>query len=103
MTTSTETILLSVLKADPSITDEQTEQALRILRGDETAAAQADLEPILTRHEVAKLLKKTPQMIDYYAAHGLLKKITFGSSSRASGITAASVRALLQGAEAVAV
>ncbi len=103
MTTSTETILLSVLKADNSITDEQAARALRILRGEETAASEAGLEPVLTRREVAKLLKKTPQMIDYYAAHGLLKKVTFGSSSRASGITTASVRALLQGATALAV
>ena len=103
MTNSTEAILLSVLKADNSITDEQAARALRVLRGEETAASEAGLEPVLTRREVAKLIKKTPQMVDWYAAHGLLKKVTFGSSSRASGITMASVRAMLQGATAEAV
>ncbi len=99
MTKNTEQILISVFGADDTITDEQAAQALRVLRG-EGAASQTSLEPVLTRREVAKLLKKSPQMIDVYAARGLLKKVTFGSSSRASGITAASVRALLEGATA---
>ena len=88
MTTSTESILLSVLQADATITDEQKEAALRILKGEEERQdKQPPVGRIYTRREVAELLHKTPQRVDYYCRKGWLKKITFGGQQRASGIT----------------
>ncbi len=95
MNSVTEKLILTMLEIDPSITEEQKSRVLAILRGDE-AKATPELRPLLSRRQVAEILNKTPQMIDYYVRKGLLEKVTFGDSSRASGITEASVRALLE-------
>ena len=98
MNSVAEKLLHIVFEIDPSITEEQKSRVLAILRGDE-AKATPELRPLLSRRQVAELLNKTPQAIDFYVRKGLLEKVTFGNSSRASGITEASVRALLSGAK----
>ncbi len=91
-----EKLLHIVFEIDSSITEEQKSRVLAILRGDE-AKTTPELRPLLSRRQVAEILNKTPQAIDFYVRKGLLEKVTFGNSSRASGITEASVRALLGG------
>ena len=98
MNSVAEKLLHIAFEIDPSITEEQKARVLAILRGDE-ARATPELRPLLSRRQVAELLNKTPQAIDFYVRKGLLEKVTFGNSSRASGITEASVRALLNGAK----
>lgn len=95
MNSVAEKLILTVFEIDPSITEEQKSRVLAILRGEESRST-PELRPLLSRRQVAELLNKTPQMIDYYVKKGLLEKVTFGDSSRASGITEASVRALLE-------
>ena len=96
MNSVAEKLILTVFEIDPSITEEQKSRVLAILRGEE-AKPTPELRPLLSRSQVAELLNKSPQAVDYYVRKGLLKKVTFGDSSRASGITEASVRALLEG------
>ena len=98
MNSVAEKLLHIAFEIDPSITEEQKARVLAILRGDE-ARATPELRPLLSRRQVAELLNKTPQAVDFYVRKGLLEKVTFGNSSRASGITEASVRALLNGAK----
>lgn len=98
MNSVAEKLLHIAFEIDPSITEEQKSRVLAILRGEE-ARATSELRPLLSRRQVAELLNKTPQAVDFYVRKGLLEKVTFGNSSRASGITEASVRALLNGAK----
>ena len=98
MNSVAEKLLHIAFEIDPSITEEQKSRVLAILRGEE-ARATSELRPLLSRRQVAELLNKTPLAIDFYVRKGLLEKVTFGNSSRASGITEASVRALLGGAK----
>ena len=60
-------------------------------------------EPLLTVAEVARRLHKHPKTIHLYCRMGLLKKVTFGKQSRASGILKSSVDALLKGGAGKAV
>ena len=96
MNSVAEKLILTVFEIDPSITEEQKFRVLAILRGEE-AKSTPELRPLLSRRQVAELLNKTPQAVDFYVRKGLLEKVTFGNSSRASGISEASVRALLNG------
>ncbi len=61
------------------------------------AKPQEKPERLMTIPEVAKLFGKTPKTIHYWCRHGILRKVTVGKQSRASGILASSVDALLKG------
>lgn len=90
MTKQSENMLEMMFNSDPTITEEQKRRVLAVLRGDE-----AREDHLLSRQQVGIMLNKSPQMVDYYCNKGLLRKVTFGESSRASGILASSVSALL--------
>ena len=95
MTTATENIIVSVLKTDGTITDEQKKAALRILKGHEQEEQQSPLGKIYTRKEVAAILRKTEACVDWYSRKGWLPKLKFGDQERASGITEEALRAFI--------
>lgn len=93
MLTSTRTALGAMMSADPSITPEQKKAFLQSL----LSPAQMHPQPmarIIRREEVAHLLGVSVKRVDQLCLSGVLKRITVPGTSRAIGISEASVRAI---------
>lgn len=105
MMQSTKTAVVAILRADPSITREQTNAALDALEGRTAAglAVDAPTDRALTRRQAAEILGLKPHTVSDYARKGLIKAFRFGSKGKkASGYSAESVRKLLERGKAVA-
>ena len=72
----------------------------RILNALASSPDEPKVEEVLTIPEVAERLHKTKRAVHIYCRMGLLKKVQFPGQSRASGILASSLDALLSGATA---
>lgn len=98
MTKNTADILATVLTTDATISDEQRELALSILKGEEERQArQAPIGKLYSRRQAAEVLGCSPQAVDYYSRMGWLPKTKLGMQSRASGITEEALRAFING------
>lgn len=82
----------NLLISEPSITEDERLAIRRIIQngGDRP-------ERLMSRREVADLIGRTPQMVDFYARQGWLEKVYLGNASRASGFTVGSVKAFVNG------
>ncbi len=91
------------LQAYLTATDEQRTAALDALKG-RTAAAQgkaAPLDRILSRDEVADILKCSTKSVTRYGKKGIIRPIYFGAKGKKSlGYSESSVRAALEKANA---
>lgn len=101
MTDQSKIMLESVFGSDPTITTDQQSRIMDILCGG--GAGTNGHSRLVSRKQAGEILNKTPQMVDYYASKGLLKKVKIGDASRASGILESSIYALLEGTGQVAV
>ena len=88
----------AMLKADTEIDEGTVAEIVELLHGGPAEPPRPESEEeLLPVPEVARRLHKTPKTVHLYCKQGLLKKATFGNQSRASGILASSVDALLKG------
>ena len=82
-----------------TITTAQLQEALDVLSGKsrakEGAGRKTPADKLLSREEVAALINRSVQTVDYYCRHGIFRRVRLGASSRSSGISAASVEAWL--------
>lgn len=92
MIQATKTAVLAILKTDATITDEERARVEAALAGGEAAT----LPEVIPRREAARVARRTPQLLDYYARKGLLKRVRLGNSSRALGFEVASLKALMR-------
>jgi len=88
--------MAAILSADPSVTSEQKKGALTVLstEGKQTVMS---VSRIIRREEAAQLLGVGVKRIDQLSRAGILKRITVPGTSRAIGLSEASVRALTEG------
>lgn len=93
MTQATKTAVLAIIRADATISDEERARIEAALQGD---GAAAKIPAVVSRREAAKLIGRTPHLLDYYARRGLLKRVRLGGSSRALGFSVESLRALMR-------
>ena len=94
MTDATRTIIRAASATDSTMTDAERATLKTLLDGGDARDA---LHGLMTRREVAKLLHKTPAMVDCYARRGLIRRVTAGDASRSMGFDAESVRQFLAG------
>ncbi len=97
MTEQTRLIIETAAKCDTTMTADEREAVKTLLEG---RRDDAEAEQILPVTEVARRLHKTPKTIHLWCAQGYLRKVTVGGNSRASGVLASSVEALMKGGAA---
>lgn len=90
--------IITLVKGDPKATAEGKRRIIDALTSPH--ADEPKPERVLTVGEVAARIGKTRKTVHLYCKMGLLKKAKFGAQSRASGILASSLDALLSGATA---
>lgn len=84
----------AIVMADQFATEETKTRICDFIRSGGDAKPMPEL---LTRRQVAKLMKKSPTQVDNYARAGFIRRVHLGNSSRSSGFDADSVRAFLAG------
>lgn len=107
MVQATEAIIKAAARADRTITPDQLRAGLDALAG-KSVRAFTNAEPldrVLSREEVAGLLKKSAKAVDRLCRLGALQRVypTYPDgtkATRATGITEASYRAFVAGAAA---
>lgn len=93
MLSATHAIIDAALSNDPSVSAEQKMRAISVLEGKHHGNDYG-----ISRQEVAKKLRCTPQTVSRYARRGLIRKLSFGKDgSRASCYSAHSVEQLISG------
>lgn len=95
MTKQTRAIIESAISLDGTMAEAEKAAILASLDG-----GRGDGDEVLPVAEVARRLHRTPKTVHLLARQNLLKKVTFGKQSRASGILASSLAALLKGGAA---
>ena len=96
MTTQTKLLIETAFKCDGTITADERRAIDALLAGRKDEPG----EELLPIPEVARRLHKTPKTIHLYCKQGILRKVSIGNNSRASGVLASSVAALLKGGAA---
>ena len=95
MTKNTRTALTAILAADGTITQEQTNAALKVLEGKGDPAG--EVGAVVRTREAARLLGGvTTKTLRLWAKSGRIVPV-YGSDKCRIGYTAASVRALIEG------
>ena len=99
MLTTTRQALTAILAADPSISKEHQKAFMQALL---TPASQPlnTLSRIIRRDEAARLLGVSVKRIDQLSRAGVLKRIKVPGTTRAIGLSEASVRAVTDGGAA---
>ena len=88
------------LKAYLTATPSQKEAALAALRGEATVpAGGAPFPSVMSAEQVARVTNLSTRSLRSYARRGLLRPAYYGSSSRAWGYHADSVRAFIESAK----
>ena len=88
----------ALLKADTAIDEGTVADIVELLNGGPAEPTRPESEEeLLPVTEVARKLHKTPKTVHLYCKQGILRKVTVGGNSRASGVLASSVAALLKG------
>jgi len=98
MLATTKIAMTAILSADPSITSEQKKGAVHALTKDGPSAP-VSLPRIIKRSEAAQLLGVGVKRIDQLARSGILNRVTIPGTSRAIGLSEASIRAVTEGSE----
>lgn len=96
MTEQTRMMIRTAANCDATITDAERGAIDALLEG----GAEPKPERVIPVAEVARIFGKTRQTIDLWTRQGYLRKVTVGKNSRASGVLASSVEALLKGGAA---
>ena len=96
-----ETLLATWTKATPAQRREIGNAVERAFTG--TGKAAATIQRIIRRDEAAQLLGVSVKRVDQLSRAGILKRISAPGTSRAIGISEASIRALTEQGEGVAV
>lgn len=93
MNPKVETAVRSVLKLDPDFDPVKADAAMDVLKGRTVASLRkkAELDPVMSRKEVADHLEVDVHTVDKYGREGVITKIP-GSGSRALGYSTESVR-----------
>ena len=92
MKAQTEMAIRGILGLDGDIEPRHIDDAIAVLNGTRLAVSPTSDDPtifdfeVLSRGQVAKLLKKHVRTIDYYVKVGLLDRV-YGSGTRAIGVT----------------
>lgn len=96
MVKATENIIRAAVNADSTITPEQLRAALAALAGKNPSPATAPLPRILSREEVANLIRKSVKAVDVLCRRGALRRVYANGTDkkRALGISEESYRAL---------
>jgi len=88
----------AMLKADTEIDEGTVAEIVELLHGGSAEPSRPESEEeLLPVPEVARRLHRTPKTIHVWCQQGILRKVTVGGNSRASGVLASSVAALLKG------
>ena len=87
MKPTTEMAIRSIAQADEEIKSEHLEQAIDIMKG--RKSADDELEHVLRRKEVMKLLHIHRRTLDYYIDKGYLTRV-YGAGQRALGVSRSS-------------
>lgn len=99
MMAHTETAVLAILRADPSVTPETIRAGMDALKGKTAAgfAVDAPTDRALTRRQAAEILGVKPHTVSDYARKGLIVPFRFGADrKRACGYSAESVKRLME-------
>lgn len=86
MRQQTEMTVRMLLKSDASVTEEDIEKAVNILKGKDGGDATEELQHVIRRKDVLKLLGVHRRTLDYYVEQGYLKRV-YGIGKRALGIS----------------
>ena len=86
MKQQTELTVRMLLKSDTSVSEEDIEKAVDILKGKEGGDATEELQHVIRRKDVLKLLGVHRRTLDYYVEQGYLKRV-YGIGKRALGIS----------------
>lgn len=97
MNERTEEAVRAVLKNDPDYDALATDAALQILKGKGACALKAvdKFDEVLTREQVAEILKVSVRTVDNYVRRGELRKIRGAKMSRALGVSGISLKNFL--------
>ncbi len=94
MTSATRAMIELAITNDATMKEEERAEIRTAING------RSGGEEVITVGEAAKMLHKSRKTIHLYSQRGWLKKVTFGTNSRASGILASSLAALMKGGAA---
>ena len=89
----TEKAVMSMLAADDSITETAAQNALAILRGGAVAPENA----VMTRKEVAAMLRVNLPTVSVWARQGVIKRVRMSGRRKSLGYSRQSVMAILNG------
>jgi len=96
MNPATLEIMKSVLKTDPSVTAEERERLLALLRpGQKASSSDVRPERLLKRKQVADMLSSSPRLVDKLSSEGLLHKVKYPGRVRAAGYRLSEVQAII--------
>jgi hypothetical protein len=95
MNPATLEIMKSVLKTDPSVTADERERLLALLRPGQKTASDFRPERLLKRKQVADMLSSSPRLVDKLSSEGLLHKVKYPGRVRAAGYRLSEVQAII--------
>jgi len=95
MNPATLEIMKSVLKTDPSVTADERERLLALLRPGQKASSDFRPERLLKRKQVADMLSSSPRLVDKLSSEGLLHKVKYPGRVRAAGYRLSEVQAII--------
>lgn len=95
MLPSTKTAIDAILGTDPSVTPERRKEIMRFALAAPEQVITA-MPRIIRREEAARLLGVGVKRVDQLSRAGILKRITVPGTTRAIGISEASVRAITE-------
>ena len=97
MMEQTKTALVSVIRMDPTITEEMRKSALAILSGSSVPSRETFVSPrVVSRREAAIMIGLGPKRVDDFTRRGILKRVKFPGASRASGILCSSIEKAIE-------
>ena len=99
MLNTTADAIKSMLKADPSITNEDRNAILATMRNHgKVEPTRSDPTPqLVTRKQAAEMLGRSTRLIDLLANSGALTRIKLTGATRAAGFRKSDVIALIEG------
>jgi len=95
MNPATLEIMKSVLKTDPSVTVDERERLLALLRPGQKTSSDVRPERLLKRKQVADMLSSSPRLVDKLSSEGLLHKVKYPGRVRAAGYRLSEVQAII--------
>lgn len=90
MMAQTKSLMSNLFQMDPTITEDTRKAALAVLSGSAVSGGGVRVL-VVSRSEAARMIGLGPKRVDHLTNIGVLKRVRFPGSSRASGILASSV------------